>query len=360
MKSEYILTVADDSHDDSHDDQLLIRYLGGEFHDQTAASDISASDISGSGVSASSVSGDELQAINQFVYAAALVDVNPPDIQRVLNAMRLHMDATDMGGRKESRRSILSRSSQLYSRFLIFTSAVIVLVAVASLSWGSLGMQKSVSGGVQSVYATAKGQRSIVTLSDGTRVNLNVDSRLEVPDEFNSTNRIIHLDGEAHFDVIPNSKLPFVVVTKRSTTRVLGTIFVVREYPSDTLTTVNVQSGEVAVQSGDIAIQNVVVSGNQQVSINGAGMVRLGDASPTASSFIENILSLSETPLSEAIVELGRWYNVEIRLNNPALEQQRVTGKFAMGSLNDLIGILQMAFDVEVVREGRLLTIYSE
>src|SRR5690625_2417497 len=51
--------------------------------------------------------------------------------------------------------------------------------------------------------STEKGQRTTVRLSDGTRVQLNGDSKLMIPENFKESHRIVTLEGEAYFEVVP-------------------------------------------------------------------------------------------------------------------------------------------------------------
>lgn len=68
------------------------------------------------------------------------------------------------------------------------------------------------------------GQRSIIQLSDGTKVTLNANSTLKYPKIFGAI-RNVELEGEAYFEVMKNPKKPFVVHTGALTTQVLGTSF---------------------------------------------------------------------------------------------------------------------------------------
>ena len=55
------------------------------------------------------------------------------------------------------------------------------------------------------------GAKSKFVLPDSSTVWLNEGSRLTYSTTFNSSNRFVHLDGEAYFQVSKNNKLPFVV-----------------------------------------------------------------------------------------------------------------------------------------------------
>lgn len=69
------------------------------------------------------------------------------------------------------------------------------------------------------------GQRTSVVLSDGTKVELNSDSRIEYPAIFRNGERRIRLEGEAMFDVTHDPEHPFIVETFAYDVKVLGTRF---------------------------------------------------------------------------------------------------------------------------------------
>ncbi|HXC26062.1 MAG TPA: FecR domain-containing protein, partial [Gemmatimonadaceae bacterium] len=100
-----------------------------------------------------------------------------------------------------------------------------------------------------SIYTTGNAQRANITLPDGSTVALNVASRLEVPADYMTGDHTVHLVGEGLFTVVRHESTPFAVEAGTTTTRVLGTRFVVRHYPSDSATMVAVQDGKVAVRS---------------------------------------------------------------------------------------------------------------
>ena len=202
-----------------------------------------------------------------------------------------------------------------------------------------------------SVYTTANGQRANITLLDGTTVALNVASRLEVPANYAAGNRTVRLYGEALFTVSHRDGTPFTVLAGTMKTRVLGTTFLVRQYPTDTLV-------RVAVRDGKVAVGSAVVTAGQLIDVGRTGLARMGIATPSQFSFAAGVLTLESMPLSMAIPELDRWYNVDIRLGDAALKVKSVEGNVTAGSLADLTGILELT-GVRVVRDGRVLTLYQ-
>ncbi|HXC24793.1 MAG TPA: FecR domain-containing protein, partial [Gemmatimonadaceae bacterium] len=192
-------------------------------------------------------------------------------------------------------------------------------------------------------YATGNGQRATITLPDGSMAALNVASRLEVPTDYIAGNHTVRLSGEVLFTVSRHEGEPFTVVAGNTTARVLGTSFTVRHYSTDTTVMVAVREGKVAVGATIVAAQRLV-----EIGAHGMVRERRADASPF--SFAMGTLVVHDTLLPDALVELDRWYDAEIRLGDPALARQRIEGTFAAGSLADLATMLEWTLNVRIVR----------
>ena len=99
-----------------------------------------------------------------------------------------------------------------------------------------------------------RGDQRIVTLPDGSTVQLNSDSHLRYRRGFQTwplvpaPQRVVTLEGEAFFEVVPGAR-PFVVETFNARVEVLGTQFNVRarQEPWDDETRVVLTSGRVRV-----------------------------------------------------------------------------------------------------------------
>jgi transmembrane sensor len=98
-------------------------------------------------------------------------------------------------------------------------------------------------------YRTARGERAEFRLVDGTRVMLNVASRVRVPADFGEADRTVYVDGGAYFDVVHDARHPFVVHAGDIVAKDLGTEFVIRAYPEDSHAHVIVRAGRVALRS---------------------------------------------------------------------------------------------------------------
>jgi ferric-dicitrate binding protein FerR (iron transport regulator) len=230
---------------------------------------------------------------------------------------------------------------------------VIAVMALVMGRWAQSGFLTNPTSVATTIYTTRPGQRANITLPDGSTVVLNVASRLEVPTNFVSTHRTVRLTGEALFTVTRHRGAPFTVVVGQTTTRVLGTTFVVRRYSTDTATTV-------AVHDGKVSVQSAVVTAQQEARVNPHGPIQLQPASPAEFTFARGVLTFDGVPLQDAIAELDRWYDADIRIADPALGTHRLRGTCTTGSLTDLTSILELALNVRVVRDGSTLTLFPK
>jgi transmembrane sensor len=200
-------------------------------------------------------------------------------------------------------------------------------------------------------YATANAQRATITLPDSSTVLLNVGSRLEIPADYTRGNRTVRLTGEALFTVRHDEHSTFAVVAGGQTARVLGTSFVVRHYDTDT-------AAMVAVRDGKVGVRQAVLTANQRADINATGVVRVRSVTVGVFSFAAGVLTLADMPFPNAVAELNRWYDADIRIGDARIATHHIKGEFVTGSLSDLAAILELTLDARVVRDGRVLTIY--
>ncbi len=269
----------------------------------------------------------------------------PPPIDARLSWKRVE-------NRLSAARPVVERRQSRFAAFGVVPavlSAVVIFVigGVVSQYWAS-----TPSFHAAAVYSTPKGSRATVELSDGTKILLNAASRLEIPEQFGGASRAVRLYGEAYFDVVHASGAPFVVQASGTRTTVLGTEFSVRAYDRE-----NVQ---VAVRTGKVAVDTTVLGVNDVARISNGRLSVLRDQSLVAVlGFTSGRLVITKRPLRDAIADLNRWYNVDIRLGDDALGNMLFDAVLMDGSIGDLMEVLQVIFDVRVVRNGQQLTLYS-
>jgi transmembrane sensor len=180
---------------------------------------------------------------------------------------------------------------------------------------------KVVSSDIQMrTIATPYGKDYRVTLNDGTEVVMNADSKLTFPTRFTGKERIVHLVGEAYFKVAKNPKMPFIVQTDKMNTRALGTEFNVRAY-AGAEPHVTLIEGSVLV---NVADKDVQLKPGEDISFSNSTVKIKNVDIQYYVQWKDGFLYFDNQPLVDVMSDLGRWYNVNIEIENPSLMTYRL------------------------------------
>ena len=162
-----------------------------------------------------------------------------------------------------------------------------------------------------------KGERIQIMFQDGTKVYINSDSKLRYPKKFALNTREVFFEGEAYFVVAKNKNRPFIVNLSGPAIHVLGTSFNVQDYPENKDIVVCLDEGNInltlptekkyPVKPGERLVYN---KDNQQCTISKMNDMR------RLSMWKQNVIVFKDTPLSEVIKILNRWYNVEFKVED--------------------------------------------
>jgi transmembrane sensor len=96
----------------------------------------------------------------------------------------------------------------------------------------------------------------IITLSDGSSVLLQPNSKLSYPKIFTGNDRKVYLSGEGFFEISKNPEKPFYVFANEIVTKVVGTSFRIKAYANEPNIEVLVRTGVVKVRSNQL-IRNI-------------------------------------------------------------------------------------------------------
>lgn len=206
----------------------------------------------------------------------------------------------------------------------------------------SLFFYQSASAVENRQYATKLGERSKITLSDGTQIWLNAGSLLKYPEDFKGDTREVYLTGEAFFDVAKDKKHPFIIHTDKMDTKVLGTSFNVQAYPDQTTQEVSVLTGRVNVKS-TVTEENVYVTPGQKVifkSKNNKLQAFKDIPMNSISLWRKNIIVFEDTPLTEVVATINRNYNVAIEIKNKNLNTLKINGYFKDLSADQVVALV--------------------
>ena len=197
--------------------------------------------------------------------------------------------------------------------------------------------------------STPAGKTTSLTLSDGTKVLLSANSRLEYTKTFSAVRREVSLVGEARFSVAKDAHRPFIVRTEQIQTQVLGTVFDVKAYPQ-TIPDVTLYEGSVEVSLNGTSPKRM--QPGEQASINKEGKLKLEKASDTQGKWAEGEFAFDNQGLIEAMQEIGSWYNISVVFHSRPLLEERIYFRMnrsvpideVLGVLNDL-GIAKFSME---------------
>jgi transmembrane sensor len=192
---------------------------------------------------------------------------------------------------------------------------------------------------------TRPGQKSKITLGDGTIVWLNSESAIEYPKKFNGPERLVKLDGEAFFEVAKDELKPFKVTCDNITTTALGTSFNVQYFKEDEELTISLITGKVMVALDNLdpyfldpGIQ--IVYNRVEHSIEKKKM-----NAEHAIAWKNGILLFDKDNYLEVKKKLERWYGVNIKTLGIPPADFVITGQFGKNESLELA--------LEILRYGR-------
>jgi hypothetical protein len=190
--------------------------------------------------------------------------------------------------------------------------------------------------------ATPLGGIYQITLPDGTKVWLNAGSSLKYPMSFAKNERRVRLEGEAFFEVTKDSARPFKVLSKGQEIEVLGTAFNVNAYPDNTAIKTTLVKGKVKLSNNNRYSEAIYLLPGQQSTNTNNGKIQLAnvDTAPFT-AWREGLFYFDETPLSDALQQIGRWYNVEVKYKGE-VPQTHFYGRIKRSKpLRDVLDVLE-------------------
>lgn len=215
----------------------------------------------------------------------------------------------------------LSENRSPLGRYALIAASLVLFVAAVVFSMR--GFDVSLSGAAD--YATAIGERDKVSLVDGSIVELNTASKIEVSID-RDHRRVALTGGQAFFSVERDSSRPFSVSTGQAEILVTGTVFDVNTFNGESV--ICVVSGMVEVRP--TAGGQIMLMAGDGVVIDASGLagdVQRFDANQMLSWRIGK-LRFKEAPLGRVVTELNRYYGKPIMLADSDLAEIPVSGEF--------------------------------
>ena len=188
------------------------------------------------------------------------------------------------------------------------------------------------------VEVEAGSRMSRLALSDGTKVVLNASTKFRFPDRFAGDEREVFLDGEAFFDVAHNETMPFTVLTDKQRISVLGTVFNVMDYSSNSYAVTTLVDGSVKIEplsEGTDGSEGTgvatVLKPNQQAFFDGTSAeLTVTDVEVDLDRiWVNKVYRFRDEPLGRIMQRLEKFYGVRIVIADKDLQNEKYTGTFA-------------------------------
>lgn len=212
------------------------------------------------------------------------------------------------------------------------------------------------------------GRPLLIRLEDGSAVQLATQSSLRFPKHFTVEKRVVHLTGDAFFQVAKIPSRPFYVHTGSVVTKVLGTSFFVRSQSSAQQVRVEVVTGRVAVYKDtpkkEVTTNGVVLSPNQAATFFEkeqhfvTGLVdspRIIQTPVTEKQSI--VFQFDDTPVSDVLTRMEQAYGIDIEVENEAINTCPLTADLTNQALHTQLEIICAALKASYQVQGTTILI---
>ena len=203
-------------------------------------------------------------------------------------------------------------------------------------------------------YTTRIGGHEVVPLPDGTRVELNTDTRLR--SEITPERRTVWLDkGEAYFDVAHDAAHPFVIYAGERKVTVLGTKFSVRRTGDQVQVTV--VDGKVrvdALQAPRPTPPVVLTPGQIAIAKDAALLVtpKTVEAAAAELSWRQGMLVFDHYTVARAAEEFNRYNRRKIVVTSSEAGAIPIGGTFEVENIDGFVELLEQGYGLKIEKSG--------
>lgn len=275
----------------------------------------------------------------------AWLSADPEHAAAWAGAERLWSDLGDVRSLAQAdlRRARQFRPATRPWRAAAWPGGAVALAAVTVLAW------RCVPGAFDEprLVQTARGQMQTLALPDGSRIEVNTDTRIKIATS--PWCRCVELlNGEALFTVAHGDPRPFRVAAGAATIIDVGTVFWSRRDPAGI---------GVAVSEG---LVDVLVRGEKQphrlaaggsLAFDGSGQSVPAPALNVAelTAWRQGRLVFHDVPLAEVLKEFARYHPVRFEID-ARLSGYRLSGRLASADLEKMLDLLQAGYPAQATR----------
>jgi transmembrane sensor len=234
---------------------------------------------------------------------------------------------------------------------------IAAVVTLAVVGWGGMWLLDRPDD-----YSTVRGERSVVTLADGSRVSL--DSNSEVTVHYTGSARILQLvRGQARFDVAHDVERPFSVLAGAQKVIATGTAFNIDLNGPKVLVTlieghvvvVDVKStlSAMGASSAEPRHKSVELNAGQQLAALPEALPDIHPANiQRVTAWMNGQLMVDNEPLSEVVAQVNHYTQTQIEIRDPEVAAMRISGVFNTADVSGLVDIVTHYLPVRAVSEA--------
>ena len=291
-------------------------------------------------------------AVGGAVWFRQYTKVVPPEIPQEMRTAMLHSQLT---GRQEAEVESLPQPVQKRGAYTLpFQEDEEGTAPTPTLT------QEGEAGAVDHLLAarrvtTHSDKEYWVTLSDGTLVHLNYNTRVIYPEKFEGKTRDVILDGEAYFMVAKDRRHPFIVHTQAGDVRVYGTHFNVSARTEQT---------EVVLVEGSVGV--TPTSGSEQMLKPGQMATLNAQESAVNCQDVDvepyiawntGTFIFEDCPLSQLMDVLSKWYGFKIAFQSSEAREKHFTGEIdRYGSIHPTLEAISQVTGLSLyVHDGKIV-----
>lgn len=251
----------------------------------------------------------------------------------------------------------LSPSIQRFSRFriaLISTVAASILILIGIFNWYLDDATQQ-----DELLLTNNSQSTLQdSLPDGSEIYLNSLSQISY--HSSKLERIVELKGEAFFHVKRDSLRPFIVHAGIGGVKVLGTSFTMKIKENGDVA-VDVNSGKVELflpNKAKTDSLHLILTNNEAglISNQEDTIIRLTSNS-SAFFWVDRRLVFRNKPLKEVFEILETCYKIEIKSDNPAVNNMYYSSTFIDEDAEKVIKVISNTFNLIYTKKDTTFTI---
>jgi transmembrane sensor len=190
---------------------------------------------------------------------------------------------------------------------------------------------------------TATGEQRTLRLSDGTLINLNTHSAVDV--RFDEKQRLVVLqEGEILVETGHGDARPFIVETREGSMRALGTRFLVKREEQGTRLSVLQSAVAAHPQSNP---DELILREGQQMLIRNDGLGPVTALNLGADAWTRGMLVVDNARLEDLIHEIGRYRPGHLGVA-PEVADLRITGSFPLRDTDLALSALLPTLPVQI------------